>query len=87
MSQYTCHKCKDDFDEDDVAWADKDGQVHEQGNNFAYCVPCLPSQITARALARRAREQRNATTNNEDFDYWHGIMEQYENKLKTGDRQ
>jgi hypothetical protein len=40
-----------------------------------------------RTLAKRAREQRNASTNNEDFDYWHEILEQYENKLKTGETQ
>ena len=42
------------------------------------------SKLT-RQLARRAREQRNATTTNEEFDYWHSIMEQYESKLKTGE--
>lgn len=47
---------------------------------------------TAKKNARRAREQRNATTNNEDFDYWHGIMVQYEQQirnifLKTGDNK
>jgi hypothetical protein len=35
-----------------------------------------------RTLAKRAREQRNASTNDKDFDYWHEIMEQYENKLR-----
>jgi len=40
-----------------------------------------------RTLAKRAREQRNASTNDQDFDYWHGIMEQYENKLKTGENK
>jgi lipid II:glycine glycyltransferase (peptidoglycan interpeptide bridge formation enzyme) len=40
---------------------------------------------TFRQLAKKAREQRNATTNNEEFDYWQGIMEHYENKLKTGE--
>jgi hypothetical protein len=38
-----------------------------------------------RTLAKRAREQRNASTNDKDFDYWHEIMEQYEYKLKTGE--
>lgn len=38
------------------------------------------------ATIKRARSQRNATTNNEDFDYWQGILEQYENKLKTGEK-
>jgi hypothetical protein len=35
-----------------------------------------------RTLAKRAREQRNASTNDKDFDYWHEIMEQYEYKLR-----
>jgi DNA-binding FadR family transcriptional regulator len=38
------------------------------------------------AMIKRARSQRNATTNNEDFDYWQGILEQCENKLTTGDK-
>ena len=38
------------------------------------------------AMIKRARSQRNATTNNEDFDYWQGILEQCENKLKTGEK-
>ena len=37
------------------------------------------------AIIKRAKSQRNATTNNEDFDYWQGILEQYQNKLKTGE--
>ena len=40
-----------------------------------------------RQLIRRAREQRNASLTNEDFDYWHSVMEYYENKLKTGEMQ
>lgn len=40
---------------------------------------------------KRARSQRNATTNNEDFDYWHGMMEHYLEKLgellKTGEKK
>jgi hypothetical protein len=38
---------------------------------------------------KRARSQRNATTNNEDFDYWQGIMEHHLERLgvllKTGE--
>lgn len=34
---------------------------------------------------KRARDQRNATTNNEDFDYWHGVYEHYTLLLKTGE--
>jgi hypothetical protein len=41
---------------------------------------------TLHSLIKRARSQRNATTNNEDFDYWQGILEQYENKLTTGEK-
>jgi hypothetical protein len=41
------------------------------------------------SIIKRARSQRNATTNNEDFDYWHGIMEYHLEKLgvllKTGE--
>jgi very-short-patch-repair endonuclease len=36
-------------------------------------------------LAKRARDQRNATTDNESFDYWQGVMENLLNQLKTGD--
>jgi hypothetical protein len=36
---------------------------------------------------KRAKSQRNATTNNEDFDYWQGILEQYQNKLQTGEKK
>jgi len=39
----------------------------------------------SRQLAKRAREQRNASTTNEEFDYWQDVMEHYENKLKTGE--
>jgi hypothetical protein len=37
------------------------------------------------SLIKRAREQRNATTNNDDFDYWHGVYEHYLSVLKTGE--
>jgi hypothetical protein len=36
-----------------------------------------------RKLAKRAREQRNATKTNDDFDYWHKILNEYELQLKT----
>lgn len=53
----------------------------------------MDSTLTqARKNARRAREQRNATTNDQDFDLWHGIMLEWEAKikellLKTGDNK
>jgi hypothetical protein len=39
------------------------------------------------SLIKRAREQRNATKNNEDFDYWHGVYEHYLLLLKTGENK
>lgn len=39
------------------------------------------------SLARRARDQRNATTDNESFDYWQGVMESLLNQLKTGENK
>jgi hypothetical protein len=39
---YTCVKCLSDFEEDDVVWADQNGNVEK--HTYAYCVPCLPSQ-------------------------------------------
>jgi len=41
---YTCDKCKADFEEDDIVWANQEGQLLEGRNNFAWCVPCLPAQ-------------------------------------------
>lgn len=37
-------------------------------------------------LVKRARDQRNATTNNEDFDYWQQQYEHYLSLLKTGEK-
>jgi len=34
---------------------------------------------------KRARMQRNATTSNEDFDYWNKLYEHYLLLLKTGE--
>jgi len=42
----TCDKCKADFDQDDVVWANQKGQLIEGSNNFPWCVSCLPSQET-----------------------------------------
>jgi hypothetical protein len=44
------------------------------------------SDVRSKAIKKhikRAREQRNATTNNEDYDYWHGVYEYYTLLLKT----
>ena len=42
MSKYTCFVCADDFDEDDIVWANREGNVEQP--TYAYCVPCLPAQ-------------------------------------------
>ena len=42
MNQYTCNKCLNDYEEDDVVWADATGDVDR--HIFAYCVECLPAQ-------------------------------------------
>ena len=44
MNQYTCENCKEDFEDDDIVWANAKGQLSEGNNNFVWCVPCLPSQ-------------------------------------------
>ena len=41
---YTCHKCLSDFEDDDILWADNNGQLSKGNNNFVWCVPCLPNQ-------------------------------------------
>jgi hypothetical protein len=42
MSEVTCDKCKDDFDNDDVVWADTQGSLSMSG--APHCVGCLPNQ-------------------------------------------
>ena len=44
MNQFTCENCKEDFEDDDILWANHRGQLSEGFNNFAWCVPCLPAQ-------------------------------------------
>jgi len=39
---YTCVKCYDDLEEDDIVWADINGNIKE--HTYAYCVGCLPNQ-------------------------------------------
>jgi len=42
MSSYTCFICADDFEEDDIVWANREGNIEQP--TYAYCVPCLPWQ-------------------------------------------
>lgn len=41
---YTCFKCYSDFEEDDIVWADINGDVNN--HTYAYCVSCLPNQVS-----------------------------------------
>lgn len=41
---FTCFKCYEDMEEDDVVWADDKGDVNK--HTYAYCVFCLPSQVS-----------------------------------------
>jgi hypothetical protein len=39
-----CFSCSDPLDQDDIVWADEEGQIINQGNDNAWCVSCLPSE-------------------------------------------
>jgi hypothetical protein len=39
-----CFRCNDDLDEEEVVWADVEGQIVKEGNDTAWCVSCLPSE-------------------------------------------
>jgi len=42
-----CFLCSEPLDQDDIVWADCEGQWQvrgKEGNDTAWCVPCLPSE-------------------------------------------
>jgi len=42
-----CFSCSDPLDQDDIVWADCEGQWQvrgKEGNDTAWCVSCLPSE-------------------------------------------
>jgi hypothetical protein len=39
-----CFICGDTLDEDDIVWADEEGQIGKEGNDTAWCVSCLPAE-------------------------------------------
>lgn len=39
-----CFICGEPLDEDDIVWADVEGQVVKDGNDTSWCVSCLPSE-------------------------------------------
>ena len=42
-----CFICGEPLDQDDIVWADVEGQIVKDGNDTAWCVPCLPSENEA----------------------------------------
>lgn len=43
-----CFICGEPLDQDDIVWADIEGQIVKDGNDTAWCVPCLPSENEVR---------------------------------------
>ena len=39
-----CFRCSDPQDQDEVVWANNEGQIVKEGNDTAWCVACLPSE-------------------------------------------
>jgi hypothetical protein len=39
-----CFICGDTLDQDDVVWADVEGQIVKEGNDTTWCVTCLPNE-------------------------------------------
>ena len=39
-----CFRCSDELDEEEIVWADVEGQIVKEGNDTAWCVSCLPSE-------------------------------------------
>ena len=39
-----CFRCSDVLDEEEIVWADVEGQIVKEGNDTAWCVSCLPSE-------------------------------------------
>jgi len=40
-----CFICGEPLDEDDIVWADVEGQIVKDGNDTSWCVSCLPAEI------------------------------------------
>lgn len=39
-----CFICGEPLDEDDIVWADVEGQIVKDGNDTSWCVSCLPAE-------------------------------------------
>lgn len=42
--EINCFSCSDLLDQDDIVWADEEGQIQKDNNENAWCVSCLPSE-------------------------------------------
>ena len=42
--EINCFSCSDPLDQDDIVWADEEGQIQKDSNENAWCVSCLPSE-------------------------------------------
>ena len=43
IKEYSCWKCLKDFHEDDVIWADVEGNLTTM-TGYPYCMACLPEE-------------------------------------------
>ena len=43
-----CFRCSDELDEDEIVWANIEGQIVKEGNDTAWCVSCLPNEGESR---------------------------------------
>jgi hypothetical protein len=41
---FKCFICGYLLDEDDIVWADVEGQILKDGNDCSWCVSCLPAE-------------------------------------------
>ena len=39
-----CFRCSDELDEEEIVWANIEGQIVKEGNDTAWCVACLPNE-------------------------------------------
>ena len=58
-----------------------------QENPYSDCPKTELQLKTPKQLAREARDQRNTSKTNEEFDYWHTVMQYWINRLKTGENK
>ena len=43
-----CFICGDPLDQDDIVWANVEGQIIKEGNETPWCVACLPSEVISK---------------------------------------